>query len=420
MPPLRVLVSVFTCHPGLNSGLGAGEDLLGWNLVKQIARFHEVWALTYAENRSGIEQSMRKEPIANAHFQYVDLPGWMRPLLRYQGAHQFYAYLWQINAYFAAKKLHARHRFHIFHHITYANDWMASFIGALLPIPYVRGPGGGAHRTPKGLEVEYSILGRIWERVRAPAQWLFRQDPFFIRGQDRARAILVCNPEARAQVPKKWSDKVEIFPVSGVSWEDMSLSRPADDGNGRFQVLSAGSLIKVKGFGLAIRAFREFQENREDVEFTIVGSGPQDRVLRSLVARSNLERKVRFLPSMPRVQLLSRMASCDVFLFPSLRDGGGTVVIEAMSMGKAVVCLDTGGPGSHITEDCGVKVAPTSPEKTVHDLAEALERLYLDQDLRFRLGNAAREKALRTYLWDRLGERVEKIYQRILGTRDPD
>ena len=420
MPQLRVLVSVFTCHPGSSSGLGAGEDVLGWNLVKQIARFHEVWALTYAENRPGIEQAMREEPVANAHFHYVDLPGWLRPLLRFQGTHQFYAYLWQIRAYFAAKKLHARHRFDLFHHITYANDWMASFIGAMLPIPYVRGPGGGAHRTPKGLEAEYSFLGRIWERVRAPAQWLFRHDPFFIKGQARARAILVCNREAWSHVPKKWSHKLEIFPVSGVSSDDLKLVTAAADGNGRFQVLSAGSLIKVKGFGLAIRAFQEFQVDHQDVEFTIVGSGPQERSLRALVTRSNLESKVRFLSSMPRQQLLSKMAGCDIFLFPSLRDGGGTVVIEAMSMGKAVVCLDTGGPGSHITEDCGIKIAPTSPEKTVHELAEALERLYLDQDLRFRLGSAAREKARRTYLWDRLGERIEKIYQRILGTKDPD
>jgi glycosyltransferase involved in cell wall biosynthesis len=105
------------------------------------------------------------------------------------------------------------------------------------------------------------------------------------------------------------------------------------------------------------------------------------------------------------------MASSDVILFPSLRDGGGTVVIEAMSVGKPVVCLDIGGPGMHITEECGIKVTPGTPPDTVHKLADALERLYLDEGLRYRLGKAAQEKAERSYHWDRLGERLIDIYQ---------
>src|SRR5260370_28570115 len=74
-----------------------------------------------------------------------------------QGGIQIYAYVWQVKAYFVARRLHRRFPFDIFHHITYANDWMASFIGALLPVPYVRGPGGGAHRTPRELLQEYTV-----------------------------------------------------------------------------------------------------------------------------------------------------------------------------------------------------------------------------------------------------------------------
>ena len=117
---------------------------------------------------------------------------------------------------------------------------------------------------------------------------------------------------------------------------------------------------------------------------------------------------------MPRVQLLSQIAACDVFLFPSLRDGGGAVVIEAMCLGKPVVCLDTGGPGMHITERCGIKITPRSPQQAVRDLAEALERLYLDQALRIRVGNTARERAIQAYHWDTLGDRLKCIYEKAL------
>jgi glycosyltransferase involved in cell wall biosynthesis len=79
------------------------------------------------------------------------------------------------------------------------------------------------------------------------------------------------------------------------------------------------------------------------------------------------------VPHMPRGELLSNMESHDVFLFPSLRYGGGAVVIEAMAAGKPVVCLDTGGPGMHITDDWGFKIIPRSPRDAVLELASALE-----------------------------------------------
>ena len=338
----------------------------------------------------------------------------MGSLLNFQGSHQFYYYLWQIKAYLTARRLHREIGFDLFHHITYANDWMVSFIGALLPIPYVRGPGGGAHRTPKGLEHEYTFKGRFWEKIRSVGQWLFRHDPLFVKGQQRAHAILVCNGDSERNIPAKWSHKVHLFPVSGVSSEDLSLTKPEVTDGSEFKVISAGSLIRVKGFSLAVKAFQKFVENHPDSKLTIVGSGPEEERLRNLIRSYDLTEKVELPGALPRLDLLQRMASSDVLLFPSLRDGGGTVVIEAMSAAKPVICLDAGGPGLHVTEECGIKVTPTSTSETVESLANALERLYLDQDLRLKLGKAGRERVMELYHWDRLGARLMDIYQSIL------
>jgi glycosyltransferase involved in cell wall biosynthesis len=182
------------------------------------------------------------------------------------------------------------------------------------------------------------------------------------------------------------------------------------NGAGRFEILTAGTLIKVKGFGLAIKAFKEFTGGYSDTRFSIIGSGPEEPRLRSLVRDLQLEDKVRFLASMPRDDVLKSMTECDVFLFPSLRDGGGTVAIEAMAVGRPVVCLDTGGPSMHVTEKTGIKVAPTSPEESVHNLAAALGKLAADVDLRRSMGDAGRDRAEKIYHWDRLGERLNSIY----------
>ena len=415
MSRLRVLSCAFACCPPGKPGFSGGEDMLGWNLLTQIARFHEVWALTNSDDRSSIESALKEEPVPNLHFRYVGLPPPLHPLLRFQGGHQFYYFLWQIRVYLEARKLHRKLRFDLFHHITYANDWMVSFIGAFLPIPYIRGPGGGAHRTPKGFEGEYSLGGRLWEKVRTLGQWIFRHDPIFVKGQRRALTILLCNREAIANIPPSWAHKARLFPVNGVSSRDLALTHPAKVNNGKFRVLSAGSLIRVKGFSLAIKAFKEFADRHPETDFSIIGSGPEKSRLRAMVDRCQLQDKVDLVQAVPRDELLARMAECDVFLFPSLRDGGGAVVLEAMSVGKPVVCLDTGGPGMHVTEKSGVKITAASAANAVHELAGALERLYLDEGLRQEMGEAAKERAAQVYHWDRLGDSLLEIYRQGLG-----
>ena len=410
----RILVCAFACCPPEKPGFSGGEDVLGWNLLQQIGRFHEVWAIAHEKDRNSIEQSLTEHPVQGLHFYYVGLPKWLMPFLKFQGSHQLYYYIWQIKAYLAARRLHRKVGFDLFHHVTYANDWMVSFIGALLPTPYVRGPGGGAHRTPKGLEHEYTFGGRFWEKVRVIGQWFFRHDPLFVKGQKRAGAILVCNSDSVRMIPAKWSHKVHLFPVSGVSSKDLSLPKPSVVDNRELRIITAGTLIRVKGFGLAIKAFKLFADKHPDSRLTIVGDGPEEPRLRHLIRNLQLTDRVELLGAIPRSDLLCRMAASDVLLFPSLRDGGGTVVIEAMSAAKPVVCLDASGPGLHVTDACGIKVAPTSTPETVKNLAHALERLYQDQDLRVQLGEAGRRRVEELYHWDRLGDRLQDIYQPIL------
>jgi glycosyltransferase involved in cell wall biosynthesis len=413
---LKVLVCAYACisDPDKRFGNG-GEGVLGWNIVKQLARFHQVFVLTHSQNRSDIEKALEKEPISNVKFYYLDLPNFFSFLQRFSGGIQIYTYFWQIKAYFFAKKLHQKIHFDVFHHLTYANDWMASFIGALLPIPYLRGPGGGAHKVPKNFLSEFSLFDHLAQYLRSLGQWFFRHDPFFILSQKRAKAILVCNHESFKAIPKKWQKKVYLFPVNGISREDLDLlSKTEKKDNNRLKVLSAGKLLPIKGFSLAIKAFKIFSDKFPETEFEIIGDGPELGHLKNLVSKLAIEDKVKFKNWLPRNEFLKELTSCDVFLFPSLRDGGGQVVVEAMAAQKPVICLDIAGPGFHIKEEWGIKIKPESPEKAIKEMAGALEKLYFDKELRIQLGKAARERAEKEYLWDNLGEKLFKIYQKVL------
>jgi len=74
----------------------------------------------------------------------------------------------------------------------------------------------------------------------------------------------------------------------------------------------------------------------------------------------------------------------------------------------------------HITDDCGIKVTPGSPKETIHGLAAALKRLYLDREMGCRMGKAARHRAAEMYHWDKLGDRLNGIYQATMSAPSND
>jgi len=411
---IKVLICAFACLKDPDkkySSMAGGETVLGWNVILQLSRFFDISVLTHYENKEAIEKKLSGDELRGIKFYYINLP----PFLNFTRKRiQIYTYLWQIKSYFFAKKLYQKNHFDIFHHVTYSNDWMASFIGALLPIPYIRGPGGGAHRVPTAFVKEYSFKQRATEKIRSMGQWVFRQDPFFAIGQNKAKAILVCNYEAFDALPQKWQVKAYFFPVNGILKEDLSLFKGLEASHDNFLILTTGKLIKIKGFDLAIRAFKIFSDRVSIAQLVIVGDGSELKILKKIVSKLSLEEKVVFEGWMPKEKLLKEMLSCDIFLFPSLRDGGGQVVVEAMAASKPVVCFDNAGPGFYIDEKCGIKIKSENPGQAVRDMADALEKLYYNKELRADLGKGAREKVEKEYSWDKLGDKLNEIYKKVL------
>ena len=161
---LRILLSAYACEPGKGS-----EPGVGWNWVCQIAKFHEVWLFTRENNRKSIEAALVSNPLPTVHFVYADLPRWVRFWKKGRRGIYVYYYLWQVAAYFTAKKLHQQVRFDVVHHITFVKYTMPSFM-ALLPVPFVWGPVGGGETTPSGFWWSFSLRGKLFEIFRTLAR----------------------------------------------------------------------------------------------------------------------------------------------------------------------------------------------------------------------------------------------------------
>jgi glycosyltransferase involved in cell wall biosynthesis len=415
MKRLKILISAYACNPSGSLLLHPGEDLTGWQLGQQVARRHRVWIITHSYNLPAIKAAKGLSHAGNIRFKFVDLPRLLRWLYRFGMGERLYYYIWQITAWRVAAQLHRRHRFDIAHHLTFGNYWMPSFIGAFLPIPFIWGPVGGGQKTPASLFNLYSLAGQFAEIGRDLAQWLGRNLLYSrYRCLKRARAILVCNVETKHKFPQTAWPRIVFFPVNGISAEDLAVSRHSASAL-PFRVLTAGRLIRLKGFDLCIEAFARLAEIHPDSLLEIVGQGPEEGRLGRLVKEMRLEEKVHFIPWLERRLLLQKMRQSDVFLFASFRDGGGAVIVEAMASGLPVVCLNTGGPGFHIRDAWGMKIKVGSPKESVEGLAQALIALQEHPALRVKLGRAAKKRAREYYLWDILGHHLEMIYQKTLG-----
>jgi glycosyltransferase involved in cell wall biosynthesis len=415
----KVLASAYACHPKPATAHFPGEAILGWHLAKEIVGFADLHLITWAFNREGVEGTLAGPDGRPAQVHYVDLPPPLHRALRdrHLGTRIYY-YLWQRAAAKTAKELYRREGFDLFHQITFSNDWMPSFIAPALPIPFIWGPIGGGQRVPRELMGTLARRDRRQERSRTFLQSLWRATPARRRCARKASAILVCNKETKG-VLSRWEDKIIDFPVNGISREDIpdGIDVPAvRDG---FRILYVGRFDPIKGLPLAFEALRILLEISPAATLELVGEGPERPRLEALAAHLGIADRLVWTPWSPRSEIFARMRRSDVFLFPSLRDGGGAVVVEAMASGLPVVCLDLAGPGLHIQDGWGVKVPSGRPDVVAAGLAGALGRFWCDPGLRARVGSAARERAASFYEWGRLGAAICGIYRDALAVKPP-
>jgi glycosyltransferase involved in cell wall biosynthesis len=332
---MKILAFAYACEPQKGSEPGAG-----WGWARLLARLGDTWIITRENNREGIESELSSTPEADSlHFIYVDLSERARSWKRGQRGVHLYYLLWQKAALKRARELQREERFDLVWHLTLANVWMGSLAGLVGP-PFVYGPVGGGTRPPWRLASALGLRGTIYEILRAAGQITGRYaNPVARSAWRRARLILVQNPETRDWLPKRYRRKAVIFPNALLTNEPVARQeRPPDRPP---TALFAGRLLPLKGIAIVIRAIAMTEAWR----LVIVGEGSDEERLRRLARRLNVEHRVDFRGWLTRGQVLDAMRKeADVFVFPSLHEEAGLVVVEALSRGLPVICLDRGGP----------------------------------------------------------------------------
>ena len=336
---MRILVFAYACEPGAGSENGAGWI---WSLM--LGRIAETWVVTRENNQPAIDAALASVPDEQRpRFVYVDLPEWSRFWKRgNRGARPYYV-MWQAAAVRRARALDRQLEFDIVWHLTMSTVWLGS-LGPLIGKDFAWGPVGGGVGTSWRLAPALGPRGCLFEATRQITQAAGRYaNPLSRLAWRRARIILTQNPDTSRWFPTRHRFKTVVFPhiVLDEGAPESATTRASERGTENLMLLYAGRLIPWKGVALAIHLLVDHPGWR----LLVCGTGPDENRLRGLGRRLGVSDRVQFRGWQDRANLMHLMREdADVFLFPSLHDEGGWVVVEALACGLPVVCLDRGGP----------------------------------------------------------------------------
>ncbi len=184
---------------------------------------------------------------------------------------------------------------------------------------------------------------------------------------------------------------------------------PCKDSDRQMTLMHISNFRPLKRLGDVVRIFEKVSR-RLDARLMLVGDGPEYGRTRELVEELGLADRVRFIGIVDEVAPL--LAAADLLLLPSETESFGLAALEAMASGVPVVASRVGGLPEVVEHGVTGYLAPVGD---VEAMADFSLRILSDCALRKRLGEAARERAVRLFDWHAIVPRYEEVYLRVAG-----
>jgi glycosyltransferase involved in cell wall biosynthesis len=404
MTARRVLVVAHDINPMLGSEAGAASLWL-----KILSKRHRLDVITDAKHRGGIS----REDYGSAAFHYIDTQDAVSRLLRKQGLYLYLYWTFLRRASALIRELTARNDYSLLHCLTPAGVYVYSDLHRY-GLPLLIGPIGGGLRVPPGFD-DMAGSGSLRPRLRDFYYSTLMRTHGWKEYFRRAERILIGTPHLLEYLPRETHCRTEV--VFDAMVEPADYPRAAGSGASSVAICYVGRLEPHKGPELLVEAMKRVVRRRRDVFATLVGEGSLRGELTRRISEAGLAPFVRLAGGVARSDVSRMLAGSDIFCLPTLREPGGLSVLEAMACGLPIITTDYGGPAHSVTEDCGIKIAPTSSEAYVAELERAIHRLADRPDERSRMGANARNRVRAHFSPQAWEERIHSIYASVMGER---
>lgn len=393
--------------------------LIGWQnavYLREVANTHLV---TQIRNKQAIERqgwiegqdftAINSEAIAKvAHRLGVwlgakDGKGWTTGMAFAAISYYYFEYLvW--------KKFGERIKageFDLVHRVTPVSPTSQSLLAARCArhgVPMIIGPLNGGVKWPKEFRHAQHAEREWLSYVRV----VYKLLPGYRSSLKHAACLLVGSKATLADIPHAYHRKCIYFPENGI--DPLKFQRRAQPWScGPLRAIFVGRLVPYKGLDMAIEALAPLMQERR-VTLDIVGDGPMMQSLKSLSKSLKVEEFMRFHGNVAHESVSDLMASAHVLCFPSIREFGGGVVLEAMATGVVPIVVDYAGPGELVDEINGYKIKLSSRKNIINELRYVVERIIIAPDVLRDKSHECVEKVASIHTWPKKAVMLSKLY----------
>ena len=245
---------------------------------------------------------------------------------------------------------------------------------------------------------------------------VYRVMPFVRSTYERAACVFVGSKYTLSGLSGRTKQRAVYMPENGIDASRFNAEgRMPPSRIKPFRILFVGRLVPYKGADLVVEAFASSRLLRCRAEIVVVGDGPQRRQLQVLAAKREVADRVTFVGRLPQPELPRYFREASIFAFPSLREFGGGVVMEAMACGLPCIVLDHGGPSELVSPDTGRTIRLASRKRMLNCVREHIEELCQSSVLLDSLSEAGVQRCKRLYRWEVKADRIVECYRRIVS-----
>jgi len=416
---LKVLLIIEQCNPDW-----ASVPLEGYKYFQKISKFVDATLVTHERNKEALEKRLEHQNIfymiegdfSKKYYHFVEAfttkgrINWpLYDALTYPIYAEFNHNVYQN---FSAKIL--RGDYDLVHTITpMIPRYPVKAVRACKHTPFLLGPVNGGVPFPPGFQEiarkEFANLNFL----RALGRLLI---PGYVETYKKADQILAGSTFTLNLLKKLFSisdNRISLFYENGIDQDFLTQTDKIKEGR-QINLLFVGRLVPYKCVDIVIESVSRLAPTlRDQIRLTIVGDGSEKNNLEKLSQELSVSDIVHFTGWVNQQETLEYYRKADIFCFPSIREFGGAVVLEAMACRLPCIVANNGGIGEYVTEETGFKIEPVSREYLTQELTNKIKILVENEKLRESMSVKSVERA-KEFEWEHKAKKIVELYDKMI------
>ena len=357
---MKIIYIAYSCNPYQGS-----EDKFGWKIPYQsFVNGNTVSIFTKPGSKPFIEK-FEKINNVKLNVYYIDIPKLCKKF--FKGAlYSIQLQIWNKHVFPIVKKLVDNDGYEIIHQINPIEFRSVGKYWKIKKAKFVCGPLGGGEKIPKGLRY-YSRFSFVSEGLRTIANIINKI--LKKKALKMCDALLFANKETQKYCG---FNNTNSICYSEVGCDEFDIDKKNYDKSDKIIFLTCGRLVYRKGIEFLLDAIDGLDVSLP-FELRIVGGGRQEKFLKKKMFRNKNSSKISFVGKIPFVLTQEQYKNSDVFIFPSIRETTGSVILEAMALGLPVITIDSFGGALIVDENNGYMFKGRNRKEYIKSLRDIMQ-----------------------------------------------